>query len=63
MSSKITVIGTGMMGGAIIKSLLKGKIAPATITAVDIQADKLKEFEALGVKPAQTTSKPLQAQT
>ena len=50
MNDKITVIGTGMMGGAIIKSLVKGKLAPATITAVDIQAEKLKEFEALGVK-------------
>jgi pyrroline-5-carboxylate reductase len=50
MTGKITVIGTGMMGGAIIKSLLKGKIASASITAVDIQAEKLKEFEALGVK-------------
>jgi pyrroline-5-carboxylate reductase len=49
MNSKTTVIGTGMMGGAIIKSLIKGKIAPSSITAVDIQADKLKEFEALGV--------------
>ncbi len=58
MTNKITVIGTGMMGGAIIKSLLKGKIAPESITAVDIQADKLKEFEALGV---QTSTNNIQA--
>jgi len=50
MTQKIAVIGTGMMGGAIIKSLVKGKTSPSTITAVDIQAEKLTEFEALGVK-------------
>jgi len=50
MSGKITVIGSGMMGGAIIKSLLKGNLTPSSLTAVDIQAEKLKEFEALGVK-------------
>ena len=50
MSEKITVIGSGMMGGAIIKSLLKGNLTPSSLTAVDIQAEKLKEFEALGVK-------------
>ena len=48
MTGKITVIGSGMMGGAIIKSLVKGKIPPASITAVDLFADKLKEFEAAG---------------
>jgi len=50
MTGKITVIVSGMMGGAIIKSLVKGKISASSITAVDIQADKLKDFEALGVK-------------
>jgi pyrroline-5-carboxylate reductase len=50
MNDRIAVIGTGMMGGAIIKSLVKGKTSPFTITAVDIQAEKLREFEALGVK-------------
>lgn len=50
MIGKIAVIGSGMMGGAIIKSLVKGNIPPASITAVDLFADKLKEFEALGVK-------------
>ena len=50
MAQKITVIGTGMMGGAIIKSLVKGKISPSAITAVDVQAEKLKEFVTLGVK-------------
>lgn len=49
MNKRIAVIGSGMMGGAIIKSLAKG-IDPAAITAVDVFADKLKEFEQLGVK-------------
>ena len=37
------------MGGAIIKSLLKGGYK-GKITAVDIQLERLKEFENLGVK-------------
>jgi pyrroline-5-carboxylate reductase len=55
--TKITVIGTGMMGSAIIKSFLKGKIVPSSITAVDIQTDKLKEFEAMGVKTGSDNAK------
>ncbi len=46
-----------MMGGAIIKSLVNGKIAPSAITAVDIQAGKLKEFEALGIKTSTDNAK------
>jgi pyrroline-5-carboxylate reductase len=57
MTQKITVIGTGMMGGAIIKSLIKGKVAPSNITAVDIFADKLKEFETLDVKTSMDNAK------
>ncbi len=57
MKQKIAVIGTGMMGGAIIKSLLKGKVAPESITAVDLFADKLKEFEAFGVKTSGDNAK------
>lgn len=49
MNDKIAVIGAGMMGGAIIKSLVKGGYKDQ-ITAVDIQVEKLKEFEKLGVK-------------
>ena len=49
MNDKITVIGSGMMGGAIIKSLLKGGYG-GKITAVDVQFEKLKEFDALGIK-------------
>ncbi len=49
MNDKIAVIGSGMMGGAIIKSLLKGGYQ-GKITAVDIALERLKEFESLGVK-------------
>ena len=44
MNDKIAVIGSGMMGGAIIKSLVKGGYE-GKITAVDIALDRLKEFE------------------
>jgi pyrroline-5-carboxylate reductase len=56
MNEKITVIGAGMMGGAIIKSLLKGGYQ-GKITAVDIQLEKLKEFEVLGVKTTSDNKK------
>jgi pyrroline-5-carboxylate reductase len=49
MNDKVAVIGAGMMGSAIIKSLVKGKYA-GRITAVDIMPEKLKDLEALGVK-------------
>jgi pyrroline-5-carboxylate reductase len=48
MNDKIAVIGAGMMGGAIIKSLLKSGYK-GKITAVDIQPERLKEQEKLGV--------------
>ncbi len=57
MTQKITVIGTGMMGGAIIKSLVKGKVASASITAVDVFAEKLKEFEAMGISTSTNSNK------
>ena len=56
MNDKITVIGAGMMGGAIIKSLVKGGYQ-GKITAVDIQIEKLKEFEAIGVKTSDDNKK------
>jgi pyrroline-5-carboxylate reductase len=56
MNDKITVIGAGMMGGAIIKSLIKGSYK-GKITAVDIQVEKLKEFVALGVKTSSDNKK------
>ena len=49
MNDKITVIGTGMMGSAIIKSLIKGNYG-GKITAVDIAPEKLKDLANLGVK-------------
>ena len=47
MADKIAVIGTGMMGGAIIKSLLKAKYT-GKVTAIDFITEKLQEFEILG---------------
>jgi len=49
MNDNITVIGAGMMGSAIIKSLVKGGYK-GQITAVDIAVEKLKDLEQLGVK-------------
>ncbi|MGE5556684.1 MAG: pyrroline-5-carboxylate reductase [Methanocella sp.] len=60
MNNSITVIGSGMMGGAIIKSLAKG-VDPAAITAVDVFANKLKEFEQLGVKTSTDSNKAAKA--
>lgn len=48
MNDKIAVIGAGMMGGAIVKSLLKSGYK-GKITAADVQPEKLKEQEKLGV--------------
>ena len=48
MNDKITVIGAGMMGGAIIRSLVKGDYQ-GKITAVDIVSEKLGDLEKLGV--------------
>ena len=56
MNDKITVIGSGMMGGAIIKSLLKGGYK-GKITAVDIVSERLKEFESLGAKTSTDNKK------
>src|SRR4030042_1103346 len=49
MNDRITVIGAGMMGSAIIKSLVKGNYG-GKITAVDIAPEKLGDLEKLGVK-------------
>jgi len=56
MNDKITVIGSGMMGGAVIKSLLKGGYE-GKITAVDIAVERIKEFESLGVKTSTDNKK------
>jgi len=47
MNDKITVIGAGMMGGAIVKSLLKSGYQ-GKITAADIRPERLQEQEKLG---------------
>lgn len=48
MTEKIAVIGAGMMGGAIVKSLLKSGYS-GKITATDCQIERIKEMEKLGV--------------
>jgi pyrroline-5-carboxylate reductase len=49
MNDQIAVIGAGMMGSAIIKSLVKGKYE-GPITAVDVFPEKLGDLKKLGVK-------------
>jgi len=56
MNDKIAVIGAGMMGSAIIKSLLKGNYS-GTITAVDIAPQKLGDLEKLGAKVSSDSRK------
>jgi pyrroline-5-carboxylate reductase len=48
MTDNIAVIGAGMIGGAIVKSLVKSKYS-GKIIAADYQLDKIKELENLGV--------------
>ena len=48
MTDKIAVIGAGMIGSAIIKSLVKGGYK-GKITAADPRLDRLREQEILGV--------------
>ncbi|MCW4044259.1 MAG: pyrroline-5-carboxylate reductase [Candidatus Bathyarchaeota archaeon] len=48
MTDGIAVIGAGMMGGAIVKSLLKSGYK-GKITATDFQLERIKEMEKLGV--------------
>jgi pyrroline-5-carboxylate reductase len=47
MSERISVIGTGMMGGSIIRSLIKGGYK-GKIIAADFMTDKLTQLRALG---------------
>jgi pyrroline-5-carboxylate reductase len=49
MSYRIAVIGAGMMGGAIVKSLLKSGYK-GKVTAADFIADKLAELKAQGAE-------------
>lgn len=48
MTDNVAVIGAGMMGSAIVKSLLKSGY-PSKITAADFQLEKIEEIEKLGV--------------
>jgi pyrroline-5-carboxylate reductase len=48
MNDKIAVIGAGMMGGAIVKSLMKSGYK-GKITAADVRPEKLREQEKNGV--------------
>jgi len=48
VTNRIAVIGAGMMGSAIVKSLLKSRYA-GKITAADFQLERLEEMEKLGV--------------
>jgi pyrroline-5-carboxylate reductase len=48
MDDKIAVIGAGMMGGAIVKSLVKSGYA-GKITAADVRPEKLQEQKKNGV--------------
>jgi pyrroline-5-carboxylate reductase len=49
MARKIAVIGVGMMGGAIVKSLVRGGYK-GKITAADAVPERLKEMKSLGVE-------------
>jgi pyrroline-5-carboxylate reductase len=49
MAGKIAIIGAGMMGGAIIKSLVRSGYKDRIIAA-DAATERLKEFKALGVE-------------
>jgi pyrroline-5-carboxylate reductase len=56
LSDRIAVIGTGMMGGAIVKSLLKAKY-PGKIIAADFVTEKLEELQNFGVETTTDNSK------
>ncbi len=60
VNDKVAVIGTGMMGSAIIKSLIKGGYK-GQIFAVDIQIQKLEELEKLGVETGSDNQKAAKA--
>jgi pyrroline-5-carboxylate reductase len=60
MTKRIAVLGAGMIGGAITKSLLKSGYK-GKITAVDFLAEKVKEMEELGAS-ATTDSREASAE-
>lgn len=56
MNDKIVVIGSGMMGSAIVKSLTKSGY-PGKITATDFKIEKLEEMKKLGVNATSNNRK------
>ena len=54
MKDGIAVIGTGVIGGAIVKSLLKSGY-DGKITATEIDLEKIRDLEKLGVTITRTT--------
>jgi pyrroline-5-carboxylate reductase len=48
MKDSVAVIGAGVIGGAIVKSLLKSGYE-GKITAADMQPEKLRDLEKLGI--------------
>ncbi|RJS80621.1 pyrroline-5-carboxylate reductase, partial [Candidatus Bathyarchaeota archaeon] len=48
MKGNVAVIGTGTIGGAILKSLLKSEYT-STLIATRRNIEQLREFEKLGV--------------
>lgn len=60
MNDSIAVIGAGVIGGSVIKSLLKSGYK-GKITAADMQPEKLAELEKLGVAVTSDNKKAAQA--
>jgi pyrroline-5-carboxylate reductase len=60
MKDSIAVIGAGVIGGSVIKSLLKSGYQ-GKITAADMQPEKLAEIEKLGVAVTSSNKKAAQA--
>jgi pyrroline-5-carboxylate reductase len=56
MKDNILIIGAGVIGGSIVRSLLKSGYE-GKITASDIQLEKLKELEQLGVTTTSNNKK------
>ena len=60
MNDSIAVIGAGVIGGSVIKSLLKSGYK-GNITAADMQPEKLAELKKLGVSVTSNNKQAVQA--
>ncbi|HSQ53304.1 MAG TPA: NAD(P)-binding domain-containing protein, partial [Acidobacteriota bacterium] len=60
MKDSIAVIGAGVIGGSVIKSLLKSGYE-GNITAADMQPKQLTELEKLGVAVTNDNKKAVQS--